>query len=167
MSDPATLQVYVKGTPRPQPRPRFVDGKAISTASKPAKAYRANVLAACKRVRAQCGQIEGPAHLTLCLWFAHGKHKDRAGQPHTHRPDGDNVLKLWQDCAQKAGLVRDDSQVCMSFVYKAWSATAGAIMVLRAVDGGSMDTQDDDDDLGACEPSRGIWDAPHESVGLF
>jgi len=150
MTDPTKLQVYVRGTPRPQPRPRFVDGKAISTVSKPAKAYRAVVLAMCKSVRAQCGQIKGPVSLTLELWFAHGKRRERSGQPHTLRPDGDNVLKLWQDCAQKAGLIEEDSHVYAPSVDKRWAVTAGALMVVQAYDEVQDPTQRDDDDLGVC-----------------
>ncbi len=157
MTNPTTLQVYVKGTPRPQPRPRFINGKVVSTASEPAKAYRAVVLAACKSVYAQCGQIKGPVYLTLDLWFAHGKRWERGGQPHTSRPDGDNVLKLWQDCAQKAGLIEEDSHVCMTSVSKRWAATAGAFMQVQAIDGAPELHQDEDDDLGVLTgpPARG------------
>ena len=151
MTGPTILQVYVKGTPRPQPRPRFVHGHTVSTASKPAKAYRATVLAACKSVRAQCGRIEGPVQLKLDLWFFSAKRSKEFGQPHTIRPDGDNVLKLWQDCAQKAGLIKDDSQVSDVVVSKRWAPAAGALMALEPLDSALMATQDDDDDLGVCE----------------
>ena len=151
MTNPTTLQVYVKGTPRPQPRPRFVDGKAISTTSKPAKAYRAVVLAACKSVYAQCGQIKkGPVSITLDLWFFSAKRAKEFGQPHTPRPDGDNVLKLWQDCAQKAGLIAEDSHVYAAFARKRWAATAGALMTVEAYNELDLDLNEDDD-LGVCE----------------
>ena len=157
MSNPTTLQVYVKGTPRPQPRPRFVDGKVVSTASKPAKAYRAVVLAACKSVYAQCGQIKGPIQLDLHLWFACGKHRDRVGNPHTFRPDWDNCAKLWQDCAQKAGLIEDDSKVYLGQACKMWASHPGALLVLMARGDGSVAGQDEDDDLGVLTgpPARG------------
>ncbi len=148
MTNPPIIQVYVKGTPRPQPRPRLVNGHVISTASKPAKAYKATVMAACRAAQQTHGQIKGPVHLTLELWFSYGKHPERAGLPHTFRPDGDNVLKLWQDCAQKAGLIEDDSMVWMTFVLKYWSATAGALLMLTPLDESPQTTQDDDDDLG-------------------
>ena len=88
MTDPTVLQVYVKGTPRPQPRPRFINGKVVSTASKPAKAYRAVVLAACKAVYAQCGQIKGPVQLDLNLYFGYGSAPDRAARPSRIRRRG-------------------------------------------------------------------------------
>ena len=151
MTGPTILQVYVKGTPRPQPRPRLVNGHIVSTASKPAKAYRATVLAACKSVRAQCGQMEGPVQLKLDLWFFSAKRVKEFGQPHTLRPDGDNVLKLWQDCAQKAGLIKDDSQVSDAAVSKRWAWTAGAFLVLKPLDVVLVATPEDEDDLGVCE----------------
>ena len=144
----APITVYVKGTPRPQPRPRLVNGHAISTGSKVAKAYRTAVLAACKAARAKKGQIEGPVALELDLWFAYGRFNERAGLPHTIRPDGDNVLKLWQDCAQKAELMIDDSQVAYTLVRKRWSADAGALLRLTAFGDDPETTPDDDDDLG-------------------
>ena len=156
MTNPTTLQVYVKGTPRPQPRPRFVDGKAISTTSKPAKAYRAVVLAACKSVYAQCGQIKGPVRLDLTLYFKCGKYRDRIGKPHTFRPDWDNCVKLWQDCAKDAHLIEDDSKVSLGSASKLWSEDAGAILLLNALPDGPMAGQDDNDDLGVydytCDP---------------
>ncbi len=148
MTHPTIVQVYVKGTPRPQPRPRMVNGTVISTASKPAKAYRAVVLAACKSAYAQCGQIKGPVYLTLGLWFFSAKRAKEFGQPHTLRPDGDNVLKLWMDCAQKAGLIEDDSRVASSFVTKRWAATPGAFMQIQAIDHAPELWRDEDDDLG-------------------
>ena len=157
---PTIVQVYVKGTPRPQPRPRMVNGTVVSTASKPAKAYRAVVLAACKSVYAQCGQIKGPVTLRLDLWFAHGKRQERAGQPHTLRPDGDNVLKLWQDCAQKAGLIEDDSRVSVTSTRKRWSVSAGGLMVIKAYTHSEAD--DGDNDLGVCEGGR-----PQEGLPCF
>ncbi len=150
MTNPTTLQVYVKGTPRPQPRPRFINGRVVSTTSAPTQAYRAVVLAACKAVYAQCGQIKGPVSIILDLWFFSAKRAKEFGQPHTLRPDGDNVLKLWQDCAQKAGLIEDDSHVCATSTYKRWAATAGALMVIRAYDEAVL-YPSDDDDIGVCE----------------
>lgn len=152
--NPTTLQVYVKGTPRPQPRPRFVNGKVVSTASKPAKAYRAVVLAACKSVYAQCDQIKGPVNLSLQLYFKCGKHLDRIGKPHTSRPDWDNCVKLWQDCAQKAGLIEDDSKVYLGSASKVWASEAGALLTLIALPDGPVTGQDDDDDLGVCKAQR-------------
>ncbi len=148
MTNPPIIQVYVQGTPRPQPRPRIVNGHAISTASKPAKAYRATVLAACRAAQQTHGQIEGPVRLDLEMWFAYGKRAERAGLPHTLRPDGDNVLKLWQDCAQAAGLIGDDSCVAALSTRKLWSFTPGAFLTLTALDESPQTTRDDDDDLG-------------------
>ncbi len=145
-----TLTVYVKGTPRPQPRPRWVNNHPVSTGSKVAKAYKAVVLAACCAARATHGQIKGPVRLDLDMWFAYGKRAERAGKWHTFKPDADNVVKLWQDCAQKAGLIEDDSHVSLGQAPKMWSALAGAVLTLTALgDGPETTRDDDDDDLGA------------------
>ncbi len=142
------ITVYVKGTPRPQPRPRIVNGHAISTGSKVAKTYKATVLAACRAAKEKNGTIEGPVHLDLELWFAYGRFPERDGHWHVCRPDEDNVVKLWQDCAQKAGLIQDDSHVALLTSRKIWAATAGALMVLSPLSTVTMRDEGDEDDLG-------------------
>jgi len=129
MTDP--IVVYVAGTPRPQPRPRFVNGRVVSTGSKIAKMYRAQVRGECALVTFCQGVHHGPVDLNLELFFRTADLK-KVGTPHTSRPDGDNVLKLWQDCAEQAGLLpKGDAKVAKATVTKWWSAKAGAQMTIR------------------------------------
>ena len=155
MSNPTTLQVYVKGTPRP--RPGLAPGRKVYKRTGPAADYGKIVQAACRAVRAQCGQVNGPVRLDLELWFAVGKRKERIGQWHDHTPDWDNVLKHWQDAAQKAGLIENDCKVSVGKAKKLWSGQAGALLTITALKDGPVASQDDDDDLGVLTdpPARG------------
>ena len=146
MSNPTTLQVYVKGTPRP--RPGLAPGRKVYKRTGPAADYGKIVLAACRAVRAQCGQVKGSVLLNLDLWFNYGKHPERDGSYHTIRPDWDNVLKHWQDAAQKAGLIENDSHVSIGRSIKQWSVEAGALLTITALKNGPVSGQDEDDDLG-------------------
>lgn len=122
--------VYVPGTPRPQPRPRFVGGRVVSTGSKHAKLYRKVVEWACRVTE----PVHGPVQVELDLWFA-TKDAKRHGQPHTARPDADNVAKLWMDCAERSGLLpKGDAKVADLTVRKRWSAEAGAQMTVRPLE---------------------------------
>jgi Holliday junction resolvase RusA-like endonuclease len=126
------IVVYVAGTPRPQPRPRFVGGRVVSTGSKQAKVYRSAVGTACLVEKLKRTPASGAVDMELDFWFA-TKDTRRHGQPHTSRPDADNLAKLWMDCAERAGLLpKGDAKVARLTVRKTWSAEAGAQMTLRA-----------------------------------
>lgn len=127
---PEPIMVYVAGTPRPQPRPRFVGGRVISTASKAAKLYRKVVYDRCWLARLEGRPVKGAVSVKLDLWFA-TKDAGRHGRPHTSRPDADNVAKLWMDCAERAGLLaKGDAMVADLTVRKRWAGEAGAMMTV-------------------------------------
>lgn len=127
----------------------------VSTASKSVRKYRDGVIAAMRRAMRASSETwpkPGKVHLAMALdLFFETSDRDRWGKPHTTRPDSDNVAKLWMDCAQKAGLIHDDSQIAELIVRKKWSETAGAVLSLS--DGSSTlnATSDDNDDIGADE----------------
>jgi Holliday junction resolvase RusA-like endonuclease len=120
----STILVSVKGIPRPQPRPRFVRGRVISTADANAKRWIATVEVACRAARDVAGKVESPVAAVLHFRFP-SKDKDRHGQPHTSRPDADNLAKLVLDAAMRVGLIGDDSCVARLLVMKSWSDEPG------------------------------------------
>ena len=50
------LRIEVHGTPIPQPRPRFVDGRAVSTAGPRAKRWKHAVIQACEEAAIVLGE---------------------------------------------------------------------------------------------------------------
>ena len=91
----------------------------------------------------------GPVVLEVDFYFATRK-AERWGQPHTIRPDADNLLKGLMDPLVKAGVLGDDAQVTDPMPRKRWAQTAGAVIVIKPW---RTDTdaarRDDPDDTGA------------------
>src|SRR3546814_8464538 len=57
---------------------------------------------------------------------------DRWGQPHTAKPDLDNVAKMVCDCMERAGaLPRGDSRVSMGEMSKVWAERGGVYVTMR------------------------------------
>lgn len=121
----------VEGNPRPQPRPRFVRGKVISTADANAKRWKDLIQSAAKAAAQAHGQIQVPA-VAIVLRFDLATPKgERHGLPHTFRPDADNLAKLALDAVMSAGLLKDDAAVSTLVVTKTWAAKGGMIMTLH------------------------------------
>ena len=113
----------VKGTPRPQPRPRFVRGRVISIADPNAKRWAANVEAVARQAVREHGKQSGP--LSVCMGFdMPTKDTKRWGLPHTLRPDSDNLAKLVLDCLMRAGLFDDDAAVSCLVARKTWEGVS-------------------------------------------
>lgn len=104
------LWLSVHGVPRPQPRPRFVKGVAVSTANKKVGLWREGVRRAVREAVERAGwRVQGDRGLDLAMTFrmppsegVKGKGKV-AGAPATTRPDADNLAKLVMDMMQEAG----------------------------------------------------------------
>lgn len=119
---PDVILIDVKGTPRPQPRPRFVRGRVISTADANAKRWIAAVEAASRVALAEHGKQDGPLSVLMSFHFP-TKDASRHGLPHTHRPDADNLAKLALDSLMRAGLIADDAAVSCLVARKTWAAS--------------------------------------------
>jgi Holliday junction resolvase RusA-like endonuclease len=59
------------------------------------------------------------------------KEKSRWGQPHTFRPDADNLAKLALDAMMKAGLMADDSIVSSLMIRKTWAQEGGLTATIK------------------------------------
>lgn len=138
------LSVYITGTPRPQPRARFVDGRVVSTASRHAKLWKNLVISSLLAARKGLF-IERPVGLWCDAMFPTPK-SERWGKPHAIRPDKDNVEKLVMDALVKAGILKDDSLVCDGALRKLWAQRGGMSIVL--LEAGQL-PKVDADDLGA------------------
>lgn len=131
-----SLVVTVAGTPRPQPRPRFVKGRVVSTADPKAKLWRAAVDRAV-RLAISASQratplFTGPVRLHAVFTFAPPKgHEYRMDLPHTHKPDASNLLKLVEDVMEAAGVFGNDSQVSAPAPVKWWGTKPGVSIVVE------------------------------------
>lgn len=131
LSDVPPVLLTVKGTPRPQPRPRFVRGRVVSTADANARRWIASVEAAARQAAASHGKQAGPLSVLMTFYFP-SRDTSRHGQAHTSRPDADNLAKLALDSIMRAGLIGDDAAVSCLVVRKTWGDTsqAGAAITL-------------------------------------
>ena len=146
MSGDEFVSVYLAGAPRGQSRarsagkgghfvsvPKTVRRKGGRYAPNPVWYYREAVRRECRRALLEGAQpFTGAVEVRLQLWFPCGRYTDRIGQPHTPKPDGDNVLKLWQDAAELMGLLPEgDARVARNLTEKLWARDGGALFMIR------------------------------------
>ena len=124
----------VEGTPRPQPRPRFVRGRVVSTADANARRWKDLVRNTGKLAVEAHGQIQAEAVAVVMRFDMPTPKVDRHGKPHTFRPDADNLAKLALDAIMDAGLLKDDAAVSTLVVTKAWAAKGALTMTLHLDD---------------------------------
>jgi Holliday junction resolvase RusA-like endonuclease len=141
------IQVFIPGTPRPQPRPRFAKGRVIATADPLARRWINAVEFYAKQTISNLGgQKIVPYHLgakgealSADLWFffpTQRCNRERYGKPHLNVPDVDNLAKLVLDSFVRVGLiVGDDSRVSHLSVRKVWCRVpdAGCMATLTLV----------------------------------
>ena len=138
------VQVYIPGTPRPQPRPRFARGRVISTADPLARRWtnacefyaRQTImnLGGDKLIPHYLGAKGEALRAELTFLFpTQRRNKERYGQPHLKVPDVDNLAKLVLDAFVRKGLIQgDDARVSELIVRKSWCKVedAGCIATL-------------------------------------
>lgn len=127
----------VAGTPRPQPRPRFVGGRAVSTAEPKAKLWRLAVdravRAALANTQASLPLFRGAVRLRCVFTFKPPPGKqDRLGSPHTHKPDASNLLKLIEDVMEDAAVFANDSAVSAPAPEKWWGSQPGVVVIVES-----------------------------------
>ena len=128
------VMLNIEGTPRPQPRPRFVGGRVVSTADANAKRWKDLVMKAGKMAADAHGVIASPAVAVVMRFDMPTPKADRHGLPHTFRPDADNLAKLALDAVMSAGLLKDDAAVSTLVVTKTWAGKGGLVMTLHLDD---------------------------------
>jgi Holliday junction resolvase RusA-like endonuclease len=149
------VQVFIPGTARPQPRPRFAKGRVIATADPLAQRWinavefwakqTVNNLGGSKMIPYYLGD-KGEA-LRADLFFSfpcQPRNADRYGKHHVKKPDIDNLSKLILDCFVRRGLILgDDSRVTDLFATKRYCRVADAgcmvtLTLLRPIASGGI-----------------------------
>jgi Holliday junction resolvase RusA-like endonuclease len=123
------FRLTIRGEPKSQPRPRFVNGRVISNITPAVSAWQAAVWSASGE--AMNAIEEGLLHKATALrvdvtFFFPTKKSDRWGKPHTQKPDRDNCDKLILDECTKVGLFGgDDCRVSAGMIRKYWCRFGG------------------------------------------
>jgi Holliday junction resolvase RusA-like endonuclease len=119
------MSLSLLGTPRPQPRPRFVGpGRTVSTMDKNAKLWKGAVINAAKQWRRESGCATITAAMVYsALYLFHSDDGARDGLPHTIVPDADNLDKMVWDALKAAKVIKDDSLIWkVGPVEKRWTS---------------------------------------------
>ena len=72
--------------------------------------------------------MDGPVALTINLFY-HTSDKKKGGTWKTTRPDSTNLLKLIEDAMTRCGYWKDDSQVCCSYINRAWTLGGSQVRI--------------------------------------
>jgi Holliday junction resolvase RusA-like endonuclease len=128
------------GTPRPQPRPRKLKGRFVSTADPKAKLWRAGVERAIREAVAARGDATplfvGAVRVRMVFTFQPpASAPERIGTPHTHKPDVDNLAKAIADVMEACGVFKNDSQISAAPPEKWWGARAGVNVLVESMGG--------------------------------
>lgn len=139
-TDPVeALTFSVAGTPRPKSRPRFVGRRVISTANPHEKLWKRAVERAAFAAVTWRGDpipiFTGPVRVRMVFTFRPpASALERIGQPHTERPDADNISKLVLDAMVRSRVLADDSLVAALPVEKWWGERAGVVVLAEPID---------------------------------
>jgi len=141
------LNVFVRGIPKPQPRPRAFARRMGATFvarvydAGTAESWKGAVAIALKPFLPPIPH-DGPLSVSIDFFFPRPKclsrKKDPIGYiPHAGRPDRDNLEKATTDAMTQLGFWKDDGQVCAGEVRKfyvgmsEWDCTSGARIVVK------------------------------------
>lgn len=125
------FEVCCLGTPRPKARPRFVKGRVVSTVSDLELLWRQELAKTIRLVRPMVPFDR--ALIVDASFYFEAKKAECLGQPHTHRPDKDNLEKLCLDLLKKECVIKDDALVCGGEITKEWQMRGGAVIAVFAV----------------------------------
>jgi Holliday junction resolvase RusA-like endonuclease len=146
----------VLGVPRPQPRPRFAQGRVVAEIDPKVKQWQAAGRHAATMAKeglnpnvgglrmdsAVADALGGGKALRVDITFYFGtRHAERWGKPHTHRPDRDNLDKLVLDEMTKVQLIGgDDCRVSAGTIRKRWCDLTGSGALVEVYADDSADT---------------------------
>jgi len=105
-------QIFVEGTPKPQPRPRMaLNGHVYNPHS--ADEWKESIKIAFKINRFAINQITEPIRLKVIFFLPKPKAMKVKQEfiPHAKKPDLDNLLKAVMDAMTEVGVWQDDSLV--------------------------------------------------------
>ena len=132
-----TIDVFIPGVPKGQPRPRAFAFRGQARVYNPSSAegWKSQMAMAIKEVL-PTDPMEGPICVDLTFFmprpknhYRTGKHagelKPGAPEFHTGKPDRDNLDKAVLDCLKTLGLFRDDAQVCAGQIVKVYEDGRG------------------------------------------
>lgn len=80
--------------------------------------------------------LSGPLRLTVRWCFPTGGEHAR-GEPMCDVPDLSNMLKTFEDCLTRAGVIADDRLIADERMAKAWSDPAGVWFRAEEIEGGA------------------------------
>lgn len=146
MTDTTRFAFHVLGTPRPQPRPRFVKGRAVSTGSDKAKLWRAEVERVCRRAVERLGEpplFVGPVRVTLLFTFqkpvvyqaSNPKRFRELAAGAQPRADVDNLAKLAMDVMERCGVFGNDRMVSILSASKVYGDKSSMAVLVEALGG--------------------------------
>jgi Holliday junction resolvase RusA-like endonuclease len=123
------FRLVVRGEPKSQPRPRFVNGRVISNVKPAVSSWQAAVRWAASEAMRAIGEglpIKATALRVDVTFFFPTKKSERWGKPHTQKPDRDNLDKLILDeCTQSGLFGGDDCRVSAGMIRKYWCRPGG------------------------------------------
>lgn len=156
--------LYVSGKPRPKQSGRMVRGAfgrsrfvSQATADKGIKLYRERLTRRAREVMDMMGGPENVAEWTkarggtaglwlIVRWTFETPRRERWGEPHTAKPDADNLSKLLLDALSDGGWFtgwrNDDAAGARLSLEKTWGQTSGVGVEMRALVPGSREKRE-------------------------
>jgi Holliday junction resolvase RusA-like endonuclease len=129
-------QVFVKGIPKAQPRPRMATNGHVYNPDS-ADAWKEKIKATFIGISRRNATITDPVHLKVTFFMPVPKgmkidSTDGRYVPHTKKPDADNLLKAVMDALTEVWVWKDDSLVYRTEVIK-WYASeeTGAQIIIE------------------------------------
>ena len=124
------MRFFIKGTPKPQPRPRAVSRGKFSTFYSPVSDWK-KICRKELKVIAKEKTFDQAIEVNLYFWFHRpnchyrtGKYsellRDDAPKWHTKKPDKDNLEKAVTDAMSDAGLISDDCIIVRGMTSKSY-----------------------------------------------
>jgi Holliday junction resolvase RusA-like endonuclease len=122
----AKVTITVYGIPKPQPRPRFGNGRAYDSGTSDAWKASVQVAAMPKRPRAAWDCALAVEIDFMLPRPARGKYSEPLG-----KPDLDNLAKAVLDALTDVGMWTDDSRVVELKVSKRYAEQPGAVITIK------------------------------------
>ena len=125
MTNKQSVDLFTRtlGTPRPQPRPRFFDGRVIANSNPNAQLWKRILVASLLEQKKEQGwqqpSPDQPLAVVMVFMFP-TPDKSRWGTSHNHKPDTDNLAKLVLDVMTQIGVMEDDCIVSRLTIDKTW-----------------------------------------------